>query len=671
MTNAFDFASFYSKQGWEIFPVKPHDKTPLVKWADEATSDIFQIGEWFTNRYPDANIGLACGKRSGLFALDVDAGHGGKETLTAHVMKYGGLPHTPTSNTGGGGNHYLFSMPDFSIRNSAGKLGAGLDTRGDGGYIVVPQSTHPNGNLYKWDPEHAPSKTKLAPAPEWLLKMLFEETPKPITTTNNNALIAGQRNNALTSLAGSMQRRGMSQDAIFVALNAENLNRCVPPLMEDEVKAIVLSVSRYTPQAAPSYQNRDRATAEWSFCKTIYENPDYYIDFQSLSPDSFSDSKLREYWADVITGMGVGQAAANAEIMTELEKYQDWALPRIDDYAKTILHFDRMNKITQYAWRLQKAAEEGDYSKIDRAVNELNSIPPQTGHIIESVSDVADEVEKSIHARAANPVDVWGIPYAWEKISKHTGGKQKGELTLLAGEPKIGKSYWKLQDAMNTAVKHEVPVFYWCGEMPKQQLVKRFYKLLGVNSRNMQTGNMTKEDWGLLEDAKALILNSPLYIDDKLLSMYEIRPMLSRMKSEYGIQEFIIDYASKVICPGKDEIEQSSNLSRELKQICIDLELAGTMIASVNKQGMDNRGTLAKSNVRGSGQQIHDADLILQITTFPEKYGMDYGIMPLDYPRCIALNISAGRELEDHLEGGFIPYMRETNKTSFVELKRK
>src|SRR5512138_695657 len=125
--STLDYVSFYSQQGWRIFPCKAGDKVPLVKWADEATTDLFQINEWW-GRYPDANIGLATGPRSGVFALDVDAGHGGKETLAAHIAKHGNLPQTPTSNTGGGGNHYLFIYPpNVEIRNSAGKLGNGLD----------------------------------------------------------------------------------------------------------------------------------------------------------------------------------------------------------------------------------------------------------------------------------------------------------------------------------------------------------------------------------------------------------------------------------------------------------------------------------------------------------------------------------------------------------------
>ncbi|MCX7173406.1 MAG: primase C-terminal domain-containing protein, partial [Proteobacteria bacterium] len=67
------------------------------------------------------------------------------------------------------------------------------------------------------------------------------------TPPTAGALIAGGRNNALTRMAGTMQRKGMTLAAIEAALLAENSARCSPPLADDEVSSIARSVSRYTP----------------------------------------------------------------------------------------------------------------------------------------------------------------------------------------------------------------------------------------------------------------------------------------------------------------------------------------------------------------------------------------------------------------------------------------
>jgi hypothetical protein len=60
-------------------------------------------------------------------------------------------------------------------------------------------------------------------------------------------ILDGDRNNHLTSLAGTMRRRGMSEAAIRAALMAENEERCVPPLSETEVAQIAKSAGRYAP----------------------------------------------------------------------------------------------------------------------------------------------------------------------------------------------------------------------------------------------------------------------------------------------------------------------------------------------------------------------------------------------------------------------------------------
>ncbi len=74
------------------------------------------------------------------------------------------------------------------------------------------------------------------------------------TSASCERIPAGARNKTLTSLAGSMRRRGMSHAAIVAALLEENDARCDPPLPETEVRKVAESVSRYAP-AASTYRN--------------------------------------------------------------------------------------------------------------------------------------------------------------------------------------------------------------------------------------------------------------------------------------------------------------------------------------------------------------------------------------------------------------------------------
>ncbi len=60
----------------------------------------------------------------------------------------------------------------------------------------------------------------------------------------------GERNAGLTSLGGTLRRRGAGRDELLAALLAANDARCQPPLAEAEVVAIVDSLLRYDPSSA-------------------------------------------------------------------------------------------------------------------------------------------------------------------------------------------------------------------------------------------------------------------------------------------------------------------------------------------------------------------------------------------------------------------------------------
>lgn len=695
MTTTLDYVNFYVEKGWKVFPIKPKDKKPLFPNAHpegdplyrvckggcgkyghglyDATCDINTIKSW-VEQYPEMNIGLATGKESNVFVLDVDAGHGGFESLDAIERQYGPLPKTPTVQTGGGGRHYFFKHPGFDIRNvqNSGKLGKGLDVRGDGGYVVAAGSTHSNGVQYRWITP--PSQVQVAEAPQWMISLLTSESAPQIQnhvqdTDQKAAIPNGGRNNFLTSLAGSMRRRGMTPEAILQSLLLENKAKCIPTLSDAEVKRIAESVTRYQP-SVEFEANRDRLQTEWSFCKSIFEFPSNSPDFAEVLPEMFEDHSLRDFWKGIQGNLEPTAAAVNAGILTELERYKDYDVSRIDGYARSIQRFSHLAKIEKLGETLKIQAREANDSGIEKAINEINRLPSQIITRTISIADVANELEVKIRERAKNPTDIWGIPYAWKRISKLTGGKQKGELILCAAEPKIGKSWWWLQDSLETSLSG-TPAFYWCGEMKRTQLMMRFYQLFGVNGRNMKTGNMSPADWNLLNQAKETLLKSPLYIDDKPLALHEIRPLLVKQKQENGIEQAVFDYAKLIRAPGRDEIEQTQNVTIELKQICQELDLSITVIQSVNKMGMDKNSEIAaKSNVRGSGQQIHDADVIYIMTKFDgSKYGNDYGVFPSDYDSVVSLHITAGRELDHQVENGFIPYQRSMSP-KFKELRK-
>ena len=113
-----------------------------------AAKNARQIEKWWRD-HPQANIGIATGRISGIVVLDVDPRHGGFDSLAKFSPP--GLQATMKCRTGGEGEHYYFRLPaNVEVHNSAGKLGPGLDVRGEGSYVVAPPSNHLLGT-YEWE----------------------------------------------------------------------------------------------------------------------------------------------------------------------------------------------------------------------------------------------------------------------------------------------------------------------------------------------------------------------------------------------------------------------------------------------------------------------------------------------------------------------------------------
>jgi KaiC/GvpD/RAD55 family RecA-like ATPase len=299
-TSNLKYALRYSDLGWRVFPLSPGTKNqPLCKWADDATTDRGAIQSWWMAR-PNANIGVVTGATSGIVVLDVDSGKGGDESLLSLIAEHGKLPHTVEAITGSGGRHIIFAHPGKRIPNSASKLAPGLDVRGDGGYIVVAPSIHPNGNHYEWEVSSLPSKTPLAPMPAWLIDALYEPETK-VAPVIDTIVTEGQRDDTIVSLGGSMRRRGFGYDAIYSALLIENQNKCRPPLSDDDIKRIAESVTRYPP-TAPPMQVAPPAQVRPTI-RQMSDGPDGIIEFLDLM-DNLSGRSIKTYLANIDRNLG-------------------------------------------------------------------------------------------------------------------------------------------------------------------------------------------------------------------------------------------------------------------------------------------------------------------------------------------------------------------------------
>jgi hypothetical protein len=250
----------HAERGYHVFPCRPREKRPLTArgWKD-STRDERQILQWW-DRWPDANIGIACGP-TGICPLDIDTKYGADPEdvvseldLERHVFVWTGeAPERdekyPDSLAGARGGQVYFRGDLPTIDNVL----PGCEIRGKGAYVIAPPSVHPSGVTYLGN---LPPVDQLKEVPGALRKLAVEKTGKNGGTHTardvGEKVKQGGRRQALLSLGGSVRRRGGGENELREYLRLANEERCDPPIPADWLEPLVRYLMGQDPGSKPT-----------------------------------------------------------------------------------------------------------------------------------------------------------------------------------------------------------------------------------------------------------------------------------------------------------------------------------------------------------------------------------------------------------------------------------
>ncbi len=236
MSRNLEAALSYAELGYRVFPCRPGGKEPATAHGClDATTDPGRIEAWWSAN-PSYNVAIST---DGLLVLDIDpAGKPWLNTVDTNDLMRGTMTSTPR-----GGVHFWFRQQDGQdLRNTAGELAQGVDTRANGGYVLVPPSVV-DGKPYQWV---IPLEAVQPAVPPWLLDRLGGQRPL-IRASIGEQILEGNRNHAMIRFAGLFRRGGMTENEIYDSLSSVNASRCKPPLKEKEIRAIAKSAARFEP----------------------------------------------------------------------------------------------------------------------------------------------------------------------------------------------------------------------------------------------------------------------------------------------------------------------------------------------------------------------------------------------------------------------------------------
>lgn len=233
------------------------------------------------------------------------------------------------------------------------------------------------------------------------------------------------------------------------------------------------------------------------------------------------------------------------------------------------------------------------------------------------LSDVVTATFKTLEKLSERRGLVTGVPTGYTKLDELTAGLHPGDLVIIAGRPGMGKTALALNIARNASVDHKVPVAFFSLEMAREQIaIRLFCSEARINSRDVRSGYIEKNDWGKLIRAANILQDAPVFIDDSAgIGVLEMKAKARRLKAEHNLGLVVVDYLQ--LMRGKQTRDSSreqeiADISRNLKAMAKELELPVIALSQLNRAVEARQdGVPRLADLRESGAIEQDADVII------------------------------------------------------------
>lgn len=213
-----------------------------------------------------------------------------------------------------------------------------------------------------------------------------------------------------------------------------------------------------------------------------------------------------------------------------------------------------------------------------------------------------------------------------------TGGLYKGELTIIAGRPSMGKSAVALWMALSMARKG-IPVAFFSVEMSKEQNVIRLLSMIsGIDSDRLRFKGTLASDRVRLEQAQQELERLPItleYCGSDTID--DIRAKAQSLHKQGKLGALFIDYLNLInIVVSKNQLQETTDLAlgsiaRKTKLMAEEMEIPVILLAQLNRE-VDRRQGLhfpVLSDLRNSGAIEQVADVVIFVYR-AEKYNIYY-----------------------------------------------
>ena len=283
---------------------------------------------------------------------------------------------------------------------------------------------------------------------------------------------------------------------------------------------------------------------------------------------------------------------------------------------------------------------------------------------LEPISTILSQVYQNLAELSKTKGGIPGLPTGIGELDDTIMGLKSSDFIILASRPGMGKTSLALNMALNVGKKTGKAVAIFSLEMSKEQLAQRLLSSEAyVDSKKLQTGILSKEDWQKLSGATATISRTKIYIDDN--SIITVSDMNAQCRRIQDLGLVVVDYLQLMTSAtgesSENRIQAVAEISRMLKIMAKELNvpvLCLSQLSRASTQRQDKRPML--SDLRESGSLEQDADIVLGL------YREDYFNKESEEHNKAELIVLKNR----HGNTGTIPVQWMPEYTTYTSLER-
>ena len=229
------------------------------------------------------------------------------------------------------------------------------------------------------------------------------------------------------------------------------------------------------------------------------------------------------------------------------------------------------------------------------------------------VSMVVQNVYSQLSEAAASDSSIQGLSTGLVDLDRIILGMGGGDFILVASRPGMGKTSIALNIALHVGKTTKKTVAVFSLEMTREQLVTRLLAGEGlIDSRKLQTGRLSQDEWRRVAAAAAVISATDIRIDDNpTLSVADMNAQCRRIQ-DLGL--VVVDYlqlmqsaGSGHSWSGESRTQAVSDMSRMLKIMAKELNVPVVCLSQLSRA---NEARML-SDLRESGAIEQDADVVI------------------------------------------------------------